>query len=185
MKSKNAIAFPLERPTYYLACIADEITNNCTHVSFKFSPPMLAHLLWMHFVASVLRLVGIKISVFRSDAGALCVACLGSTRKQALKTYQEISTDEDPYSCLSIAELISLGGYAMEAALSRYFTLANRDMKLDSLEVHVASRMMWFRLHFCGANPSLETDPFNLGIIVRDIVRAKQMEDNKDVTKNR
>jgi len=185
MKSKNAIAFPLERPTHYLACIADEIINNCTHVSFKLSPPTLAHLLWMYFVASVVRLVGIKISVFESNAVALRVACLLSTRRQALKTNQETSTDEGPYNCLSITELISLGGYATEAALSRYFTLANRDLKLDSLEVHVAGRMMWFRLYFIGANPSLETDSFNLGIIVRDIVRAKQMEDNKDVTKNR
>jgi len=184
MKSKNAIAFPLERPTHYLACIADEITNNCTHVSFKLSPPTLAHLLWMYFVASVLRLVGIKISVFKPDAFALHVACLRSTSKQML-TNQETSTDEDPYNCLSITELISLGGYATEAALSEYFTLANKDLELDSLEVHVAGRMMWFRLYFIGPNPSLETDPFNLGIIVRDIVRAKQMEDNKDVTKNR
>jgi len=136
-------------------------------------------------IASALRLIGVKAAVFDDKANRLAITCLCKRGNQTLKFNQETSADKDPYNCLSIAELICLGGYATEAVLSRYFALANRDLKLDSLEVHVASRMMWFRLHFCGVNPSLETDPFNWGIIVRDIVRTIQMEDNKDVTKNR
>jgi len=182
---KNKFTFPLEHPTHYLACISDDMTGDCTHVSVKLSAPTLIRLAWLWFVASALKLTGVKAVVFDDRVNGFTITCLRKKGNQTLKINQETSTDDDPYNCLSITELISLGGYATESALSRYFTLANRDLKLDSLEVHVASRMMWFRLHFCGANPSLETDPFNLGIIVRDIVRAKQMEDNKDVTKNR
>jgi hypothetical protein len=139
--------------------------------------------LW--FVASALRLIGVKAAVFGDRANRFTITCLRKKGHQTLKINQETSADDDPYNCLSAAELISLGGYATETVLSRYFTLANKDLKLDSVEVHVASRMVFFKLYFSGANPSLETDPLNLGIIVRDIVRTKQMEDNKDVAKNR
>lgn len=182
---KNNIAFPLEHPTYYLACISDDLTGDCTHVSVKLSAPTLIRLAWLWFVASALKLIGVKAAVFDDKANRFTITCLRKKRNQTLKLTQETSTDDDPYNCLSAAELISLGGYATDTVLSRYFTLANKDLKLDSIEVHVASRMVFFKLYFTGANPSLETDPFNLGIIVRDIVRSKQMEDNKDVAKNR
>jgi hypothetical protein len=115
-------------------------------------------------------LIGVKAAVFDDRANRFAITCLRKRGNQTLKINQETSTDDDPYNCLSVAELISLGGYATEIVLSRYFTLANKDLKLDSVEVHVASRMVWLKLYFIGPNPSLETDPFNLGIIVRDIV---------------
>jgi len=180
----NNITFPLARPTHYIACISDDMTGDCTHVSIKLSVPTLIRLVWLWLVASALRLIGVKMSVFDDKENGLATTCLRRKRKQMLRINQKTSSDDDPYNCLSAAELISLGGYATESVLSRYFTLANKDLKLDSVEVHVASRMMWFRLYFIGANPSIETDPFNLGVIVRDVVRTKQMEDNKDVAKN-
>lgn len=185
MTISNNITFPLERSTHYIACISNDVTGDCTHVSIKLSVPTLIRLVWLWLVASALRLIGVKMSVFEDKANRFTITCLRRKGNQTLKINQETSSDDDPYNCLSAAELISLGGYATESVLSRYFTLANKGLKLDSVEVHVASRMMWFRLYFIGANPSIETDPFNLGIIVRDVVRIKQMEDNKDVTKNR
>ncbi|HKI53999.1 MAG TPA: hypothetical protein VJ987_07720, partial [Anaerolineales bacterium] len=143
MKSKNAIAFPLERPTHYLACISDNVTGDCTHVSVRLSAPTLIRLAWLWLIASALRLIGVKAAVFDDKANRLAITCLCKRGNQTLKFNQETSADKDPYNCLSIAELICLGGYATEAVLSRYFALANRDLKLDSLEVHVASRMMW------------------------------------------
>lgn len=171
MTKRITTMFPLEHPTHYVACIADDVTGDCAHVSVKLTFLTLVRLLWMCLAASALRLVGIKTSVFGSNAGALGATCLRSKGKQTLRFNQETSTDDDPYNCLSPAELISLGGYATEAVLSRYFALAKRDLKVDVIDVHVAGRTMWFKLHFVGTNPCLETDPFNLGIIVKDFIR--------------
>ena len=39
---ENNIAFPLEHPTHYLACISDDVTGDCTHVSVRLSAPTLS-----------------------------------------------------------------------------------------------------------------------------------------------
>jgi hypothetical protein len=181
MIKRTTITFPLEHPTHYLACISNDATGDCTHVSIKLSAPTLIRLVWLWFVASTLRLIGVKISVFDERANRLAITCLSRKGNQALKINQETSADDDPYNCRSAAELISLGGYATESVLGRYFTLANKDLKLDSVEVHIASRMMWLKLYFIGANPSTETDPFNLGIIVKDFIRHNLLKGGRYV----
>jgi len=182
MTITHNITFPLEHPTHYIACISDDATGDCTHVSIKLSAPTLIRLVWLWLIASALRLIGVKMSVFEDKSNGFAITCLRRKRKQMLKIDQKTSSDDEPYNCLSAAELISLGGYTTVSALSRYFTLANKDLKLDSVEVHVASRMMWFRLYFIGANPSIETDPFNLGVIVRDSVRRNFSMGNQEVS---
>lgn len=175
MTERTTITFPLtERPTRYIACVSnDGAATDCTHVSIKFTPGTIFRLVWMSLVASVLRLVGIKISVFESKPGRLNTGHLRYTGRQTLKPDQETSPDDAPYNCLSIGELASLGGYATEAVLKKYFAPIKKDLQAYAIEVHVARHMMWLKVHFFGPNPSIETDPFNLDIIVKDILAWK------------
>lgn len=106
MTKHDAIPFPLsDLPTHYLATLEDEERLDCTHISIRLVPLTLIRLVWMHSVASVLRLVGIKIAVFETKVGALDIACIKYQGKQFLGNDEETSTDEAPYDCLSLGEL--------------------------------------------------------------------------------
>jgi hypothetical protein len=119
MIKNNTIPFPLsDCPTHYIACLDDAERRDCTHVSIKLVQSTLIRLVWMHLVASVLRLIGIKMSVFETRVGALDVACLKYEGKHFLGANDETSTDEAPYDCQSLGELANLGGYATSAVLA-------------------------------------------------------------------
>jgi hypothetical protein len=168
MTERTTTTFPLtERPTRYIACVSnDGAATDCTHVFIKFTPETIFRLVWM-------SLVGVKISVFEIKPGKLNTGHLRYTGWQTLKPDQETSPDDAPYSCLSIGELASLGGYATEAVLKKYFAPIKKDLQAYAIEVHVARHMVWLKVHLFGPNPSVETDPFNLDIIVKDILDWK------------
>jgi len=142
----------------------------CTHVSIKLVPSTLIRLVWMELVASALRLVGIKIAVFETRAGTLEVACLKYEGKHFLDATTETSTDESPYDCLSLGELINLGGYASAAVLDAYFAPISKDVKPYAVEVHAERFSMWFKIYFFGPILPMETNSFNLDILVKDFL---------------
>jgi hypothetical protein len=90
----------------------------------------------MSFVASALRLVGIKIAVFETRVGALDIAPIKYKGRQFLGADDETSTDEASYDCLSLGELANLGGYATDAVLAAHFTSMRQDAKVYAVEVH-------------------------------------------------
>lgn len=160
--------FPIKEPTHYVACIDNPITGACTHASVKLSAPTLGRLAWMWFVSFALRLVGVKAAVFQVKPDKLGLDCLRVKSRATLKPGQECSVDEDPYNCLSLGELIALGGYANETVLKSAFSPSK--LQLESVELVVIDSMVGFKLNFSGTNPSLETDTFNLKVIVQDII---------------
>jgi hypothetical protein len=137
MTKHDTIPFPLsDRPTHYLATLEDEERLGCTHVSIRLVLPTLIRLVWMRFVASALRLVGIKIAVFETRVGALDIAPIKYKGRQFLGADDETSTDEASYDCLSLGELANLGGYATDAVLAAHFTSMRQDAKVYAVEVH-------------------------------------------------
>jgi len=174
MNSNNSITFPLsDHPTHYVACIEDAERLDCTHVAIKLTPSTLIRLVWMYFVASVLRLIGIKATVFESKVGVLDVACLRYTGNQFLEDDQGTSGDDAPYDCLSLGELAALGGYATNAALDAWFAPAMTNDKAYAVEVYVQRFSMWLKICFFGQTLHIETNPFNLDIIVKDFLAAR------------
>jgi hypothetical protein len=125
----------------------------------------------MHLVTSVLRLIGIKMAVFETRAGALDVACLKYEGKEILGANDETPTDEAPYDCLSLGELANLGGYATSAVLAEYFAPITQDAKMYAVEVHAARFSMWLRVYFFGQILPIETNSFNQDIIVEDYLK--------------
>jgi hypothetical protein len=174
MKEHTTIPFPLsEDPSHYIAALNDTGRLDCTHVFVKLIPSTLIRLVWMLFVASVLRLVGVKSAVFEARAGSLAVGCLKYQGRHFLVADQETATDEAPYDCLSIGELANLGGYATNNALEAYFTPARIDKKVYAIDVHVERFAMWFKIHFLGQIVSIETNAFNLDIITEDFLKRR------------
>lgn len=172
MNKHNIIPFPLsDRPTHYIAALDDAERPDCTHVSIGLIPSTIIRLVWMHIVASVLRLVGIKIAVFETRVGALDVACLKYQGKHFLGADEETSTDEAPYDCLSLGELANLGGYATDAVLDAHFMPIRKDAKVYAVEVHAGRFTMWLKIYFFGQILSIETTSFNLDIIVEDYLK--------------
>lgn len=172
MNKRNSITFPLSGlPAHYIACVEDTERLDCTHVAVKLVPSTLIRLVWMHFVASVLRLIGIKIAVFETRVGALDVARLRYTGKHFLETDQDTSSDEAPYDCLSLGELANLGGYATSAVLDAHFTPMLKDAKVYAVEIHTERFSMWLKIYFFGQILSIETNSFNLDIIVKDFLK--------------
>ena len=172
MNKQITIPFPLlGAPDYYIAALNDRCRLDCTHVSLRLAPSTLLRLVWMHLVASILRLVGIKSVSFETRVGRLAVRCLRYKGKDLLGTDDETSADETPYDCLSIGELASLGGYATNDVLEAYFTLAGNNTKMYAVEIHAERFAMWFKVYFFGQILSLETNPFNLDIIAEDFFR--------------
>lgn len=171
MTKDNTLPFPLsDRPTHYIACLEDAERLDCTHVSIELIPSTLIRLVWMHLVASVLRLIGIKIAVFETRVGALDVTCLKYRGKRFLSANDETSTDEAPYDCLSLGELANLGGYATDAVLDANFAPIMKAAKVYAVEVHAGRFSMWLKIHFFGQVLSIETNSFNLDILVKDFL---------------
>lgn len=172
MKEQTTIPLSLlGSPDYYIAALNDRRRLDCTHVSLRLAPSTLLRLVWMHLIASVLRLVGVKSVSFETKVGRLAVRCLKYKGKDFLGTDDETSADEAPYDCLSIGELASLGGYATDAVLEAYFALAGNNLKMYAVEIHAERFAMWFKVYFFGQILSLETNPFNLDIIAEDFFR--------------
>ena len=172
MTKHSTIPFPLsDRPTHYLAALEDAERLDCTHVSIRLVPSTLIRLVRMHLVTSVLRLIGIKIAVFETRVGMLDVACLKYQGRQFLGADEETSTDEAPYDCLSLGELANLGGYATNAVLDAHFAPMRKDAKVYAVEVHAERFSMWLRIYFFGQILSIETNSFNLDIIVENFLK--------------
>jgi hypothetical protein len=171
MKNNKAIAFPLTRtPTHYVACNSNPELSECSHVTIKLTWLTLFHLIVMSLAAGVLSLIGIKITIFETKARTLKIACLRYVGKQTLQANHDTSTDEAPYDCLSLGELAALGGYATEEVLLKHFAPTKKELKIQSVEVQIQRWMIGLKVYFTGPNPSIEADPFNLGIVVRDVV---------------
>jgi hypothetical protein len=163
--------FPLsDRPCHYLACVENPGRLECTHVSIKLGSSTLIHLVRMHLVTAVLRLLGIKMAVFETKAEVLNVACLKYEGKEVLCANDETSADETPYNCLSLGELASLGGYATDALLAKYFVPIKQDAKVYAVEVHAERFSMWLKVYFFGQTQPIETNSFNQDIIVEDFL---------------
>jgi len=181
MRNSTIITFPLsDRPTHYIACLEDAKRIYCTHVSVKLVPSTLIPLVCMHFVASVLRQVGIKISAFETRVGALDVSCLRYTGQQFLEASEDTSCDDAPYDCLSLGELADLGGYATDAVLDAHFAPITKEAKVYAIEVHAERFSMWLKIHFFGQVLSIETNPFNLDIIVKDFLTRSVLNANPE-----
>ena len=177
MNKQITIPFPLsEPPNHYVAALNDRRRLDCTHVSIRLVPSTVLRLLWMHIVASTLRLVGVKSVSFETTVCRLAVRCLKYKGKDFLGTDDETSADEAPYDCLSIGELASLGGYATDAVLEAYFTLAGNNTKMYAVEIHTERFAMWFKVYFFGQIHSLETNPFNLDIIAEDFFKRSMFQ---------
>lgn len=174
MKEKSTIPFPLsEDPSHYLAALNDTERPDCTHVFVRLIPSTLIRLVWMRFVASVLRLVGVKSAIFGARADRLAIGCLKYQGRHFFDPDEETATDEAPYDCLSIGELANLGGYAANSVLEAYFTAARIDKKVYAIDVHVERFAMWFKIHFFGQIVSIETNSFNLDIIIEDFFKRR------------
>jgi hypothetical protein len=172
MTKHDTIPFPLsDLPTRYLATLEDTERIDCTHVYIRLVLPTLIRLVWMHSVASVLRLVGIKIAIFETRVGALDIGCIKYQGKQFLGADEETSTDEAPYDCLSLDELANLGGYATDAVLAAHFTTMRQGAKVYTVEVHADRSSLWLKIYFFGQILSIETNAFNLDIIVEDLLQ--------------
>ena len=109
--------------------------------------------------------------MFGARADRLAIGCLKYQGGHFLVVDEETATDEAPYDCLSIGELANLGGYATNSALEAYFTPARIDKKVYAIDVHVERFAMWFKIHFFGQIVSIETNSFNLDIIIEDYAR--------------
>jgi len=172
MNKQQPIPFPLlGRPTHYIAALEDRARLDCTHVAIKLVPSTLVRLVWMHLVASALRLLGIKSAVFETKVGTLAIACLKYQGEHFLGPDEETSPDEAPYDCLSLGELANLGGYATDGVLDAYFQTAMNDTKTYAVEVHAERFAMRLKVYFFGQILSLETNYFNLDIIVEDFLK--------------
>ena len=172
MNKQITIPFPLsEPPNHYVAALNDRRRLDCTHVSIRLVPSTVLRLLWMHIVASTLRLVGVKSVSFETTVGRLAVRCLKYKGKDFLATDDQTSADETPYDCLSIGELASLGGYATDDVLEAYFALPADNTKIYAVEIHAERFAMWLKVYFFGQILSLETNPFNLDIIAEDFFK--------------
>jgi hypothetical protein len=171
---ESEIKFPLSHPTHYIACL-----NNfdVTHVAVKLSRQML----WTMFL--VLWIPKIVALLERQGIGRLTITRPGKSGQKSLFDklgfYQyigedkiqpgddrECSTDEDPYSCLTLGELASLGGFANEEVLQRKFKPIPQD-EASAIGVTVCrtnTGMIFFKVLFEGEE--YETDMFNVRLLI-------------------
>ena len=167
----NSITFPLSGcPTHYIARVEDAGKSDCAHIAIKLMPSTLIRLILAYVVASVLRLFKIKIVVFETRADTLSITYLRDTSGQCLEDDQETSSDDAPYDCLTLGELISLGGYATDRVLDAFFSSACVNVKMYAIEVYVERFAMWLKIYAFGWTFCIETEPFNLDIIVKDFL---------------
>lgn len=166
------IKFPLSHPTHYIACL-----NNfdVTHVAVKLCRQTLLMLLLLLYAPQVLKFFNIVRLTFarRRKPGQLSLldnlSFYRYTGKDRIRPGddRECSTDEDPYSCLSLGELASLGGFADEEVLRRKFELIPQSDK-DPVGVKVYKAhidMVFIKVLFRGEE--YETEMFNVGLLVQ------------------
>ena len=183
MNNNEPITFLLsDRPTHYLACVEGPARFDCTHIAIKLAPFTLIRLVWMRWIASLLRLVGIKIVVFEAKVGALEVAGLQYIDQHFLGANDETSGDETPYDCLSLGELASLGGYATNAVLDAHFTTLSKEAKMYAIDVHAERFSMRLNIHYLGSILSIETNPFNVDILVKDFLARNILRTGRNMT---
>jgi hypothetical protein len=80
---------------------------------------------------------------------------------------RELSSEEEPYNCLTIGELASLGGFADEEVLKRKFELIPH-VETDSVDVtayKAHSGMVFFKVILHGEE--YETEMFNVNLVVQ------------------
>ncbi|HEX9274636.1 MAG TPA: hypothetical protein VGA01_20765 [Candidatus Binatia bacterium] len=166
------IKFPLSHPTHYIACL-----NNfdVTHVAVKLCRQTLLTLLLLLYAPQVLAFFNIVRLAFarRRQPGQMSLldnlSFYRYTGKERIQpgVDMEFSTDEDPYNCLSLGELASLGGFTDEEVLKRKFELIPQsDHDLVGVTVYKAhTGMVFFKVLFCCEE--YETDMFNVRLLVQ------------------
>lgn len=171
---ESEIKFPLSHPTHYLACLNN---FNVTHVAVK----LTRQTLWTMFCWLVLSP---KLVTFLN---ALGISRVKVTRPHEpgdddfplnLKFYRyigkdriqpgddrECSTDEDPYNCLTLGELASLGGFANEEVLQSKFkpVVPDSNFPMGVTLCHTDTGMLFFRLLLDGEE--YDTDMFNVRLL--------------------
>ena len=186
---QSEINFPLSHPTHYIACL-----NNfdVTHVAVKLSSQMLWTMflvLWSPKIVALLDKLGI---------GRLTIT---SPRKPGQKHLfddlsfyryigndkirpgddRECSTDEDPYNCLSLGELASLGGFATEEVLQSKFKPISQD-EASAIGVTVCrtnTGMIFFKVLFGGEE--YDTDMFNVRLLFEKYFAVVHETSSKNV----
>jgi hypothetical protein len=171
---ESEIKFPLSHPTHYIACL-----NNfdVTHVAVKLSRQMLWTMflvLWIPKIVALLEKLGIgrlTITRPRKSGKKSLFDDLGFYQYVGEDKIQpgddrECSTDEDPYSCLTLGELASLGGFANEEVLQRQFKPIPQD-EASAIGVTVCrtnTGMIFFKVLFEGEEYG--TDMFNVRLLI-------------------
>ncbi len=166
------IKFPLNHPTHYIACL-----NNfdVTHVAVKLCRQTLMFFLLLLYAPQVLaffNIVRLNFARRRKPGQISLVDNLSFYRyigKDRIRPGddREFSTDEDPYSCLSLGELASLGGFVDEEMLKRKFELIpwSGEDPLGVVTVYRADTgMVFFKVLF--RSEEYETDMFNIRLLI-------------------
>jgi hypothetical protein len=169
---QTEIKFPLSHPTHYIACL-----NNfdVTHVAVKLCHQTLLTLLLLLYAPQVLAFFNIVRLTFARRRKPGQTSLLDNlsfyryTSKERIRpgADHDFSSDEDPYNCLSLGELASLGGFADEEVLKHKFELIPQSDK-DPVGVAVYKAhtdMVFIKVLFRGEE--YKTDMFNVGLLVR------------------
>lgn len=169
---ETEIKFPLSHPTHYIACL-----NNfdVTHVAVKLCRQTLMFFLLLLYAPQVLAFFNIVRLNFvrRRKPGQISLVdnlsfyrYIGKDRIRPGDD-REFSTDEDPYSCLSLGELASLGGFVDEEVLKCKFELIpwSSEDPLGVVTVYRADTgMVFFKVLF--RSEEYETDMFNIRLLI-------------------
>jgi len=186
---QTEIKFPLTHPTHYIACL-----NNfdVTHVAVKLSRQMLWTMfliLWIPKIVALLEKLGIgRLTITRprrSDQKSLFddlgfYQYIGEDQIQPGDD-RECSTDENPYSCLTLGELASLGGFATKEILKRKFKAIPQD-EASAIGITLCwtnTGMIFFKVLFEGED--YETDMFNARLLFEKYVALVHETSSKNV----
>jgi hypothetical protein len=94
---------------------------------------------------------------------------------------RDCSTDEDPYSCLTLGELASLGGFADEQVLNSKFKPVphpdNESMAITACKARAG--MVFFKVLFQGEE--YETDMFDVRLLVQKYFAVVHETSSKNV----
>jgi hypothetical protein len=160
-----------------------------THVAVKLCRQTLLTLLLLLYVPQVLEFFNIVRLTFarRRKPGQMSLLANLSfyryTGKERIRpgVDQDFSTDEDPYSCLTLGELASLGGFANEEVLQRKFKLIPQD-EASAIGVTVCrtnTGMIFFKVLFEGEE--YETDMFNVRLLIDKYLTVIHETSSKNV----
>ncbi len=178
--------FPLSHPTHYLACL-----NNfdVTHVAVKLCRQTLLMLLLLLYIPQILEFFNIVRLAFarRRKPGQMSLLDNISFYRYVGKDRirpgddRDCSTDEDPYSCLTLGELASLGGFADEQVLNSKFKPIphpdNESMAITACKARAG--MVFFKVLFRGEE--YETDMFNVRLLVQKYFAVVHETSSKNV----